>query len=186
MSTKRKTTAKKTIKQVKAHLAAKFDDALELPAAKSVVAVEPMEVTAEDALDETAAEPWPNYSPFPEEETEGPGFSPANLDPSTTEVDAVVESWNEVATDGPNEPVPMDEPSLGSGEPVDASGPLSGTNIPADASKTVTDLLDGLNYLWKMASTIRGPRGPKMHDESILKKRVAKGRELEKLLAELK
>jgi hypothetical protein len=72
---------------------------------------------------------------------------------------------------------------------VDASDPLSGTwchSIPSDAAKTVSDLIDGLNYLWKMAQTIRGPRGPKMHDEGILKKRVAKARELEKLLAELK
>ena len=182
MSTKKKTTAKKTTKQVKAHLAAKFDDALELPAAKSVVAVEPMEVTAEDALDETAAEDWPNYSPFHEEETEGSGFSPAKEQPAWMPTAEELD----VMTDGPNVPVPMDEPVLGSGSPVDASDPISGTGIPSDASKTVRDLLDGLNYLWKMAQTIRGPRGPKMHDESILKKRVAKARELEKLLAGLK
>jgi hypothetical protein len=50
--------------------------------------------------------------------------------------------------------------------------------VPQDASKTVTDLIDACNYLYAMARTIRGPRGLKQHDEGILKKRVAKGREL--------
>jgi hypothetical protein len=193
MSTKRKTTAKKTTKQVKAQLAAKFDDALELPASKTVVAVEPMEVTAEDALDETAGEAWPNYSPFPEEETEGPGFSPANLEPSTTDVDAVVESWDDVTTDGPNKPVPMDAPSLGSGEPVEASDPLSGTechNIPESALQAAGDviknLIEGMNYLYKISKNVKGLRGLKTHDETILRERVRKGRELINQLAGLK
>ena len=180
MPAKKKTTAKKAAKKTTA-----FDDALEAPASKAVVAVEPMEATMEDALDETAGEAWPNYSPFPEEETEGPGFSPAKEQPAWMPTAEELD----VMTDGSNVPVPMDDPVLGSGSPVDASDTLSGTerhSIPCDAAKTVRDLIDGLNYVWKMALTIRGPRGPKMHDESILKKRVAKARELEKLLAGLK
>jgi len=189
MPAKKKPTKKATAK--KATKTTDFDDALELPAAKTVVAIEPMEATMEDALDETAGEAWPNYSPFPEEETEGPGFSPAKEQPAwmptADELDA---EWKNVESDAQAVELgikaPADEPALGSGSPVDASGPIYGTSIPSDASKTVTDLLDGLNYLWKMAQTIRGPRGPKMHDEGILKKRVAKARELEKLLAGLK
>jgi hypothetical protein len=181
MSTKKKPTKKATAK--KATKTTDFDDALELPAAKTVVAIEPMEATMEDALDETAGEDWPNYSPFPEEENEGVGYGPDESFVPPSEEGA--EPFCRVLIQ-PEQKDVTDVVSLGAGEPVSASDPLSGTGIPSDASKTVRDLLDGLNYLWKMAQTIRGPRGPKMHDESILKKRVAKGRELEKLLAGLK
>lgn len=199
MNTKKKTTAKKTAKKK----TTAFDDALTPPSSKVIlqvkpstieaigplantVAVKPMEVTAlEQFMDHEdfsklssepeGGEPWPNYSPFPEDEDTGPGFSPTNIAPVTEKVDEVVESWDE----SPKE----EEPALGSGSPVEVSDPISGTNMPADASKTVTDLIDGLNYLWTMCKTIRGPRGPKQHDESILKKRVAAGRQL---LASLK
>lgn len=174
MSTKKKTTTKKTAKKTTA-----FDEALQLPAAKTVIAIEPMEVTADEQIDE-GGEPWPNYSPLPEDEDTGPGFSPTNIQPATTNVDSV---FDRLIAEAPKSPQKEDEPTLGSGSPVDASEPVSGTNIPSDAAKTVEDLIDGLNYLWKMAITIRGPRGPKQHDESILKKRVAAGRSL---LASLK
>ena len=173
MSTKKKPTKKATAK--KATKTTDFDDALELPAAKTVVAIEPMEATIEDALDETAGEDWPNYSPFPEEETEGPGFSPANTRPSATEVDSV---FDRLIAQAPETPPKEDSPVLGSGSPVEPLESLSGLNVPQDASKTVTDLIDACNYLYAMARTIRGPRGLKQHDEGILKKRVAKGREL--------
>ena len=187
---KKKTTAKKTAKKTTA-----FDDALTPPASKATIPVATVEVRlppeqaqilAEEIGNQImeqieSGEPWPNYSPFPEDEDTGPGFSPTNIAPVTEKVDAVVESWDE--------PQKEEVVSLGSGEPVDASDPLSGTechSIPSDASQTVRDLIDGLNYVWKMALTIRGPRGPKQHDESILRKRAAKGRELSSALAGLK
>ena len=78
-------------------------------------------------------------------------------------------------------PLKQIAPSLGSGAPVEAADAYA-AQLPPNAAKTVTELINGLNYLYKVAKGVRGIRGLKEHDEPILRAAVKRGRELIKHL----
>jgi hypothetical protein len=91
------------------------------------------------------------------------------------------EELDEVAEAHPTVQKPLKEAKdiLGAGDPLHEEtldkGKIGDVTY---AGQVIKDLIDGMNYLYKIALNVRGPKGLKQHDEKILRDRVKKGREL--------
>jgi hypothetical protein len=82
-------------------------------------------------------------------------------------------------------PLKQYEPVLGAGEPINAIANESLTNgaiNKREAAEVVLNLINGMNYLYKITKYVYGEKGLKSHDEPILKNYVKQGRNLIKSL----
>jgi hypothetical protein len=109
-------------------------------------------------------------------------FDDAFGGPPVQQIVEVESISNEVLESNDLEIEKQETSPLGAGNPLQSDD----SSLPEDAEETVRNLIEGLNYLFKMAKQVRGLRGLKENDESTLRRRVSKGRELESVLAKLK
>ena len=173
MSAKKKTAAKKTAK----HIVSKFDKALDAMDKKAAIpVVAHVNLPNDTMLD---ADDFNPHAPPPKT-----NILVHTKDESKTETTGEI-GWEDTDSESPEQEQSADEPALGSGEPVDASEGSPVDSVPelgSDAAKTITDLIDGMNYLYGIAKQVKGIRGLKQHDEPVLRARVKRGRDLVKLL----
>lgn len=93
---------------------------------------------------------------------------------SNEELDEVAEAHPKI-----QKPLKEVEGVLGAGDPLKEETLDKGAiGDVTYTGQVIKDLIDGMNYLYKIALNVRGPKGLKQHDTGVLKARVKKGREL--------
>ena len=182
MATKKKTTTKQAAKRPARKTIEAFDAALDPPASKQVIAVEPIVINS-----------LVRPEPILEAEDFNP-FDPTQFDRSTELVEPRGEDRSEelqgygypdTPEDPPVQPAPTPQP-----EPVVINGAVLGDTDELEGgagsvvalslieqAKAVENLIEALNYLYPKAK-----RKVLAKDTPILKARVARGRQLIALL----